>query len=746
MSPLQVAQRLRARSGKGNIHAPNVCLLTNVSHRLPLYLLVETQSGDDAISSQLVAAAADAYRQARGSQTGALLAAVRAAQTSLRQSPSYESPQIGLSALLLNKDEAVLAQVEPSALWVLHEGKLLRWPEESAWLNAERFDTATRKGGLETSEPQLIRVPLSVGDRLMLGTSSIGREVGELLIAEALAQPDPSQALHDLVPDLSFTALSVVPDGKNGKPLTFVKHVVVRNRPARPLTRHVNSTPPASEPQQTVPRQAVSPPRPRVAEPQYYADDDDEADDGPSFTLPSFDLRPYLAVVGITFLFFLKILWSIISVFLRLLSRALPDREPSPTLRTTQAHRPVMASNPLENRVLVGLALAIPVLAVLSVAILRNQAGAGAAATPVANVANVLQQATAVYQGALNIQDPDSRKAELLKAKNLVDQAVSASPRDTSAKELQSKIGNELDKLSNISKFFFYPVLYSFDEKDSHPASVIARGTDVYVLDNGLNRLYKFVLNDAKDGLQPSPTRSATSAPTPNPVVMRQGDERGSIVIGGLTDIFWAAPGGGRSGNGVLTLTSAKQVVEYLPSKGITVLTMGAAAGWKEATLAESFIGNLYVLDANANRILKFAPTGEDYRNAPSDYVLPGQKVDFAGAADMAVDGFVWVLLADGTILKFDTGNLLPFDKKGLEVPLRKPTAIVSQQNSQYIWVADAGNRRIVQFTKNGDFVRQLKPDDPNAMSDLRGLAVDEAAKRFYFVNGNKLYMGTLQN
>jgi hypothetical protein len=81
-----------------------------------------------------------------------------------------------------------------------------------------------------------------------------------------------------------------------------------------------------------------------------------------------------------------------------------------------------------------------------------------------------------------------------------------------------------------------------------------------------------------------------------------------------------------------------------------------------------------------------------------------------------------------------------------LEIPLRKPTAIVSQQNSQYIWVADAGNRRIVQFTKNGDFVRQLKPDDPNAMSDLRGLAVDEAAKRFYFVNGNKLYMGTLQN
>src|SRR6185503_13938170 len=119
-----------------------------------------------------------------------------------------------------------------------------------------------------------------------------------------------------------------------------------------------------------------------------------------------------------------KFIWSIISVFLKLLSRALPDREPSPSLSMRQAHRPVMESNPLENRVLVGLALALPVLAFLSVTILRNQTGSGVAATPVANVANVLQQATAVYQGALNIQNPDSRKAELLKAKNLVDQVV----------------------------------------------------------------------------------------------------------------------------------------------------------------------------------------------------------------------------------------------------------------------------------------------------------------------------------
>jgi len=112
----------------------------------------------------------------------------------------------------------------------------------------------------------------------------------------------------------------------------------------------------------------------------------------------------------------------------------------------------------------------------------------------------------------------------------------------------------------------------------------------------------------------------------------------------------------------------------------------------------------------------------------------------------MAIDGFVYVLLADGTLMKFDTGHLLPFDKKGLDLPLKKPAALIAQANSQSLWVADAGNKRIVQFNKNGDYVKQLKPDDVSVMNDLRGLAMDEANKRFYFVNGSKLYMGTLQN
>ena len=113
---------------------------------------------------------------------------------------------------------------------------------------------------------------------------------------------------------------------------------------------------------------------------------------------------------------------------------------------------------------------------------------------------------------------------------------------------MQTKIVNELDKLNNVTKFFFYPVLFNFDEKDSRPATVIARGSEIYVLDAGLNRLYKFLLNDNKDGLLSASARSATPVPTPSPVILRQGEERGSVVVGRLADIFWGSSGAGRAG------------------------------------------------------------------------------------------------------------------------------------------------------------------------------------------------------
>jgi len=72
---------------------------------------------------------------------------------------------------------------------------------------------------------------------------------------------------------------------------------------------------------------------------------------------------------------------------------------------------------------------------------------------------------------------------------------------------------------------------------------------------------------------------------------------------------------------------------------------------------------------------------------------------------------------------------------------LRNPTALFASEEAAFLYVADAGNKRIVQLTKEGRFLRQFKAGESEALDQLKGLFASEAYHRLYFVSGNKLYV-----
>ena len=65
---------------------------------------------------------------------------------------------------------------------------------------------------------------------------------------------------------------------------------------------------------------------------------------------------------------------------------------------------------------------------------------------------------------------------------------------------------------------------------------------------------------------------------------------------------------------------------------------------------------------------------------------------------------------------------------------------------AKYIYVADAGNRRVVQLNKDGRFIRQFKPRDEQGVdfSTLRSLFVDELAGKLYLLNDRALYVANI--
>ncbi|NIO67985.1 MAG: hypothetical protein GTN71_02715, partial [Anaerolineae bacterium] len=212
-----------------------------------------------------------------------------------------------------------------------------------------------------------------------------------------------------------------------------------------------------------------------------------------------------------------------------------------------------------------------------------------------------------------------------------------------------------------------------------------------------------------------------------------------------LVDMVWMPVGSGRQTSNLLVLESGGSLLEYDPVFGLAVLPVGDKDQWRYPQLIGSFFGNFYLLDSQSNQILKYLPTADGgYSNPPEPWFQI--DVDLAGVVDMAIDGYIYLLYADGRILKFMGGEVAPFEQTELDEPLRGPTAIFTSpdEDTKFLYVADAGNGRIVQFSKEGQFIRQFKATEAGVFDQLKSLHVDEIGSKFYILSGNTLYMANI--
>jgi hypothetical protein len=108
---------------------------------------------------------------------------------------------------------------------------------------------------------------------------------------------------------------------------------------------------------------------------------------------------------------------------------------------------------------------------------------------------------------------------------------------------------------------------------------------------------------------------------------------------------------------------------------------------------------------------------------------------------DIAVSSQLFLLTEDGEIRRFETGQERPFPQAGIDVALVSPASPTVLPRSDRLMVMDRGNKRLVLFSSEGGFLRQLTGP---TLVDLRGTAVDEPAGLLYIVVGDSLYQAGL--
>jgi hypothetical protein len=692
-----------------------------------VYILIQVSgqaAGRDAIAAQLARAVHKAYVDWQGSVTSGLQNAIRQANRLLyednRDSLPGDRRTAGITCAVLRGTSAkahedhgdlFIAQAGPTAAYLEHEGSVERFPDRSPWLDnvpAEELD-AWALGERADVNTSLFHRPVVQGDTFLLVETEIAQNVPADWW-ESILTSDPAGAILQRLDRAGvggdLLALAVRLGGES-----------VRATADRPAER---VTPTDREP----------------AVPFWVP---------VLHWLEEMQVGDRLRHAGQVIAAALGSIWiALLTLFSRLVpgqptmereakAQASPAKESTVKAkrRRSKSARPPSAR---VQRTLLGVAIAIPVVVAAIVMITYWQRGKVEAG----EIEALYQEANNRWQTAVQTADEATVRTLLTEANGYLDELRALQPDHPQAIELQKKIGVLLDEMNQVRRISWITELNEYPSS-AIPDRVVVEGVDVFVLDRNEGKVYHHQLDELQQALLPE-TRDA--------VLVRQGDQVGNVLVSDLIDITWMPTDYRFRKESLAILESSGSLLQYDPAtEELLALPVTGSEAWQNPNLIGGHTGRLYVLDAAANRISRYNPTAGGYTDPPDEWLQTA--VDLAGTTDMAIGDSIYLLYADGRMRKLSAGEPDAFDISDWDVPPQNPTSLFTRplEDTQFVYIADQGNSRIVQSSKEGGFQRQFRLADaqiegnPDPLSRISSLFVDEIGGRAYFLSDRKLYL-----
>lgn len=762
-----------------------------------LFIVAEIQGNADnldALEQKLAQTIRDSYYLARGSITASLRRAVQTGSDLLynrnKKVQVEERVVGGVVALAISGEDAFVAQVGPTALFAIMGDNIQRYPQRSVWLDEalgpEPDDITSGLGLHKVIEPGIHHLRVVAEDILVLADARLAGQLplkavvravspgdvklsvknlaeaaqtrqGSALVLEVIEQAGSGRGPIKVTPPAALGKLWPKPKATEPKPepvaepaeieeesavgAVFASTAAVMQRPlgwlgnigGRGQTPEPPELPPAQKinteewfgPDDT-PSKKPHPVEqfPSESEPAYtrYHDDDDEWE-------TSSPRRPGIfSRLGVLFLSMLAAIGGGVRRLLGLFGIGADDDHPRQAGMQARA-----SSSGFPWKTLRIAAIIIPLLVVIIVGVSYIQKGRLREAEYqeyVTSAQTKFDQAKAV--------DAQAARALMAESEAFLVQAEQIKPNQPEITELRQQMAAYVDTVGKVQRMVYLPQLRRYTDPGTRLHNIVVQGVEVYVLDTGNDRIYHHRLDDPGDALLPDDETVLMTA---------KGMQADKIAVGDLLGMTWMPTGGNRQTSDLVILNSTG-LLEYNSNWGLATSMLAGGETLKAPAAVASYFGNFYILDPQANVLLRYLPTADGYSATPQNYFTADQPVNLANAVDLAIDGAVYVLFKDGQIKKYLSGQQTEFNVTGLDMPLNNPTAIFTlpDEDVQHIYVADAGNQRVVQLTKDGKFVRQLKPRVGEAVTfaNLQDIYVDEIGGRIFILDDNNLYLGKI--
>jgi hypothetical protein len=179
------------------------------------------------------------------------------------------------------------------------------------------------------------------------------------------------------------------------------------------------------------------------------------------------------------------------------------------------------------------------------------------------------------------------------------------------------------------------------------------------------------------------------------------------------------------AGNNVITLDLTKKLATPKPITNIPGNVIGGGF----------YNGRLYLATAN-QEIYRFGGGQNSWSGRSSWLASAGSII-----TNVAIDGNIY-LAGGAQVFKYKMGKLQDYSLEQVNPALTSISALITNNNSDFIIIADNSNKRILSFDKLGKLVKQYTSDNP---LNVKQLELDEDGKTLYALTDLGVYKLSLK-
>lgn len=185
----------------------------------------------------------------------------------------------------------------------------------------------------------------------------------------------------------------------------------------------------------------------------------------------------------------------------------------------------------------------------------------------------------------------------------------------------------------------------------------------------------------------------------------------------------------------VLLLNGQNRLTQFDPSTGSF---SSLEVAWPKADSEIKLVGHyntyLYSLDTKNNLIAKHKESTTGFAKGAG---WLKENISVTDVTAWTIDGSIYTAKPNGTINKFDGGQLQNFSLATLDPQLNSAVKIFSSPDSPNIFILDPGQKRVIIWNKKTQ--KLMAQYTAEEFLDLKDFSIDEKSKTIYLLNGMKI-------